>query len=94
MSGAAQRLDKWLWCARFLRRREDAAALCEKGRIRIAGRVVAKASAMVRAGDVLTFPLGPHIRTVKVLGFAERRGGAELARTLYEDLYPPEPSPP
>jgi len=43
----------------------------------------------VKPGDVLTFPLGPHIRTVRVLALGERRGPAPEARTLYEDLAPP-----
>jgi ribosome-associated heat shock protein Hsp15 len=42
----------------------------------------------VRVGDVLTFPLGRHIRVVKVLALAQRRGPATEARTLYEDLNP------
>jgi ribosome-associated heat shock protein Hsp15 len=81
-----QRIDKWLWCARFCKTRAGAAALCEAGRIRIAGRVVTKAHAALREGDVLTFPQGERIRVVKVLAFAERRGGAAAAQNLYQDL--------
>ncbi len=84
-----QRLDKWLWAARFVRQRERAAALCAEGKVRVSGRVVEKAHAQVRIGDVLTFPLGPHIRVIKVLALAERRGAAEQAQLLYEDLNPP-----
>lgn len=40
----------------------------------------------MRPGDVLTFPLGPDIRVVKVVALALRRGPAAEARTLYEDL--------
>jgi ribosome-associated heat shock protein Hsp15 len=35
---------------------------------------------------VLTFPLGPRIRVVRVLALGVRRGPAAEARTLYEDL--------
>ena len=83
-----QRLDKWLWSARFFKSRTGAAALCAAGKIRLSGRVIAKAHVTVRVGDVLTFPLGKHIRVVKVLALAERRGPATEARTLYEDLNP------
>ncbi len=83
-----QRLDKWLWSARFFKSRTGAAALCAEGKIRMSGRVITKAHVTVRVGDVLTFPLGRHIRVVKVVALAQRRGPATEARTLYEDLNP------
>jgi len=90
----ARRLDKWLWFARFCKSRTLAAKLCAAGRIRSGGEVVRKAHHLVRPGDVLTFPQGPHIRVVRVLLLGERRGPATEARTLYEDLAPPVPAPP
>lgn len=89
-----QRIDRWLWCARFLKSRSLAAALVQSGRLRINGARISKASRTVHPGDVLTFPLGPHIRVVKIASLAERRGPAPEARTLYEDLDPPAPRPP
>jgi ribosome-associated heat shock protein Hsp15 len=88
-----QRLDKWLWCARFFRTRAMAAALCEAGRVRVSGQVVHKAHYTLKPGDVLTFPQGGLVRVVRVAGFAERRGPASAAVALYEDLAPPERSP-
>jgi ribosome-associated heat shock protein Hsp15 len=85
----AMRLDKWLWQARFFKSRSLAAALCNAGRLRVSGTVVRKAHYAIRVGDVLTFPLGPHIRVVRILALGERRGPASEARTLYEDLAPP-----
>jgi ribosome-associated heat shock protein Hsp15 len=41
---------------------------------------------VVKSGDVLTIALDHGVRILRVLGFVERRGGSELARTLYEDL--------
>ncbi|MBM3534488.1 MAG: RNA-binding S4 domain-containing protein [Alphaproteobacteria bacterium] len=87
------RLDKWLWFARFLKSRTLAAQLCADGRVRISGRIVSKPSQAVKVGDVLTFPLGPHIRVIEVKVLGGRRGPAEEARTLYEDLSPPQPRP-
>lgn len=84
-----QRLDKWLWCARFFKTRSLANKLLAAGRLRLSGKVVAKAHQKVRVGDVLTFPQGPHVRVVEVLGLAARRGPAPEARTLYDDLSPP-----
>ena len=83
-----QRLDKFLWSARFLKSRRLAAALCAAGRIRVSGRVVDKAHTRVRVGDVLTFPLGSRIRVVRILALPARRGPAAEARALYEDLNP------
>lgn len=85
------RLDKWLWHARFLKSRSLATKLCQSGKIRLNGEPTNKAHQSVRPGDVLTFPLGPHIRVVKVLAPGRRRGPAPEARTLYEDLEPPQP---
>ncbi len=84
------RLDKWLWQARFCKTRTLAAKLCTGGRVRIDGRVVDKAHAAVRPGQVLTFALGEHVRVVRVAALGTRRGPAPEARTLYEDLAPPQ----
>jgi ribosome-associated heat shock protein Hsp15 len=78
------RLDKWLWCARFYRTRELAAAACEKGHIRINGFRVEKASREVRPGDILTIPVSRQTVVVKVLAGAQRRGPASEAQALYE----------
>lgn len=87
------RLDKWLWNARFFRSRNDAAAFCAAGKLRIAGQVVRKAHHPVRPGEVLTFPFGRGIRVVRVAALSDRRGSASVARGLYVDLAPSLPSP-
>jgi ribosome-associated heat shock protein Hsp15 len=84
-----QRLDRWLWCARFFKSRALAAAFCNAGRLRLSGRKIEKAHQPVRPGDVLTFPLGPHIRVIRIERLAERRGPPAEARALYEDMAPP-----
>jgi ribosome-associated heat shock protein Hsp15 len=82
-----QRLDKWLWHARLVKARPSAAALVEAGHVRInAVREKAPGHA-VKIGDVLTIGLDRTVRVLKVVGFAERRGDATVARTLYEDLH-------
>lgn len=63
-------------------------ALLAANRLRMDGTVVAKAHQKVKVGAVLTFPQGPHVRVVKVLSLATRRGPAPEARLLYEDLAP------
>ena len=89
MNADTQRLDKWLWCARFFKSRSAASRFCSDGRLRITGQVTHKAHHAVRPGDVLTFPLGPHIRVIRIMALATRRGPAAEARTLYEDLSSP-----
>lgn len=86
----AQRLDIWLWRARFFKSRSLASRLAGAGKLRLSGETVAKAHRLVRPGDVLTFPQGPFIRVVRVLALPGRRGPATEARTLYEDLEPVE----
>ena len=81
-----QRLDKWLWCARFLRGREDCAALIEQGSIRINRQPTSKPHAKLRTGDVVTLPLRGEVRVIRVLALAERRGPAAAARLIYEEL--------
>ena len=81
-----QRLDKWLWHARMVKARTSAAALVEAGHVRINGVREKAPSHAVKAGDVLTVGLDRTVRVLRVVGFAERRGDAKAARTLYDDL--------
>jgi ribosome-associated heat shock protein Hsp15 len=90
----AQRLDKWLWCARLVRTRTGAARLIEAGKVRINGARVLKPSRLVQAGDVLTTASLGRLSIVRVMGSVERRGPASIARVLYEDLTPPVPPAP
>jgi ribosome-associated heat shock protein Hsp15 len=83
-----QRVDKWLWHARVVRTRTAAAALAAAGHVRLNGVRIDTASRAVKAGDVLTIALDRTVRVLKVSGFAERRGPADAARALYQDLTP------
>ena len=75
-----QRIDKWLWHARMVRTRSDAAALTEAGYVRLNGTRVTAPSQPVRVGDVVTLALDRSVRVVRVEGFCERRGDAPAAR--------------
>lgn len=85
-----QRLDRWLWFARFFKSRTLAAKLCAGRRVRVNRQIIAKTSNAIKIGDVLTFPQGRTIRVIRVLDLGARRGPATEARLLYEDLSPPE----
>jgi ribosome-associated heat shock protein Hsp15 len=87
-----QRIDKWLFFSRAVKSRSLAAKLVVAGRVRINRDKAAQASDLVRAGDVLTITLERRIFVWKVLGTGSRRGPAEEARLLYEDISPP-PAP-
>jgi ribosome-associated heat shock protein Hsp15 len=88
-----QRIDKWLWHARVVRTRSAAAALADSGLVRINGARIDTSSRPVRPGDVVTVALDRTVRLLKVIGYAERRGSADAARLLFEDMTPP-PAPP
>lgn len=80
-----QRIDKWLWHARIVRTRSDAAELVAKGHVRLNGTRETSPGRGIKAGDVLTVSLDARVRIVKVLTFTERRDDAQTARHLYED---------
>ena len=87
-----QRIDKWLFFSRAVKSRSLAAKLVVAGRVRINSDKAAQASDLVKPGDVLTITLERRIFVWKVLNAGARRGPAEEARTLYEDISPP-PAP-
>ncbi|PBC06022.1 RNA-binding S4 domain-containing protein [Mesorhizobium sp. WSM3860] len=87
-----QRIDKWLFFSRAVKSRSLAAKLVVAGRVRINRDKAAQASDLVKADDVLTITLDRRIMVWKVLSTGTRRGPAEEARLLYEDMSPP-PTP-
>lgn len=87
--GAGLRIDKYLWFARLAPSRAAARDLCESRRLRIDGRVVDRASAQVRAGNVLSWPRGDAIIAIRVESLPERRGPYPQACQCYTDLSPP-----
>jgi ribosome-associated heat shock protein Hsp15 len=86
MAGERQRIDKWLWFARFARSRTLAQKLAASGHVRINRRKIDNAAAPVAVGDVLTVGVGNTVRVVRIVAFAERRCSTPEARLLYEDL--------
>ncbi|HYJ28792.1 MAG TPA: RNA-binding S4 domain-containing protein [Allosphingosinicella sp.] len=80
------RLDKFLWFARIVKTRALAQSLAEGGRIRLGGRVVDRAHAPVRVGDVLSFAQRGEVRVLRIEGLPTRRGPPAEARSLYTEL--------
>ncbi len=87
MSEAACRIDVWLWRARFAKTRTLAAAMVERGAVRLTHNGVQtrldKPSRCVHVGDGLVFALGGRLVDLTVEALGERRGSAGEARTLY-----------
>lgn len=79
-----QRLDKWLWCARFYKTRALATAAIKAGRISVNGQP-AKPAKLLSIGDRLQLRLPPYEWTVDVRGVAKQRVGAADAHRLYEE---------
>ena len=70
----------------MVKARTSAALLVEAGHVRINGARETAPGHGVKIGDVLTIALDRGVRILKVIAFAERRGDAQAARLLYEDL--------
>jgi ribosome-associated heat shock protein Hsp15 len=80
----SQRLDKWLWAARFFKTRSLAATAIDAGHVRVNGNT-AKRAREIRAGDRLQIAIGHSQYEVVVRGLNEYRRPAPEARRLYEE---------
>ena len=83
---SGQRLDKWLWHARFARTRSAAARLVRDGVIRVGGKREGSCARRVRVGDVLTIAADHGVFVVRLRCFAARRGSATEAQGLYDTV--------
>ena len=81
-AAASQRLDKWLWAARWFKTRALAADQCDRGRIQVNGHA-AKPAKEVRVGDVLIIELERERREVEVRQVGLQRQSAPLAQAMY-----------
>ena len=84
VQAAEQRLDKWLWAARFFKTRSLAAAAITGGKIQIDGQRT-KPSKSVHPGTRLTICRGPVQWDVIVQALAAQRRAAPEAALLYEE---------
>ena len=79
-----QRIDKWLWAARFYKTRALAVQEIGRGRVQVAGQDV-KPAREVKAGDVVTLRQGLVMREVVIRALSAMRGPAPVAQQLYEE---------
>ena len=79
-----QRIDKWLWAARFYKTRSLALQAIERHHVLVAG-VAVKPAREIRIGEVVTVRQGWAIREVAVAGLSTMRGSASVAQALYQE---------
>lgn len=94
MKPGRQRLDKWLWFARFARTRSLAAELVGAGFVRVNGTRSDNPAKGIAVGDVITVAAAHVTAIVRVADLGIRRGPAPDARALYQSLSEPGPEPP
>jgi ribosome-associated heat shock protein Hsp15 len=81
---ARQRIDKWLWCARFFKTRSLAAEAVERGKVTVNGQPC-KNSREVKPGDMVVLEAHQQRWELVVKSIAAARGPAPVAQTLYEE---------
>ncbi len=90
MDPAEVRLDVWVSSVRLFKTRSAASSACRGGHVAVNG-TKSKPSALVRVGDKIeaVTPGGERIAIVRKL--IQKRVGAAVAVTCYEDLTPAPP---
>lgn len=83
------RIDKYLWCVRYLKTRNIATLACKKGSVRVNGDIV-KPSRDVYPGDKITLRKEQINHELEVLDIPESRVGAKLVDIYRKDTTPKE----
>ena len=80
----ANRLDKWLWAARFFKTRSVACHAIKGGKVSINGQRL-KPGYDLAVGDGLTIRQGYENKTIVVQMLSVQRGPASAAQQLYQE---------
>jgi len=81
------RLDRWLWAVRIYKTRGDAGSACRGSAVRLNGQI-AKPSAKVRIGDMITARNKLFTRKIKVKALLVQRVGAARVPDYADDQTP------
>ncbi len=79
------RIDKWLWSIRVFKSRTLATDACKGGKVKVGGDSV-KASFMLVKGETVVVKKEGFNFEYKALELIEKRVGAPIAVTCYEDV--------
>lgn len=80
----SQRLDKWLWAARFYKTRALASEAVGGGKVHLNGERV-KPGRVVKPGDELLITQGLMVYKITILGLNKQRRPAKEAQLLYQE---------
>jgi len=83
------RVDKFLWCVRYFKTRNQATEACKKGQVRI-NETIAKPSKEVYISDHLIIRKNQINYQLKVLDIPKSRLGAKLVDIYRQDITPTE----
>lgn len=89
MAAEKVRIDKWLWSVRIFKSRTIATDACKAGKVRI-GEDSVKPSYLLAENDVVTVKKDGFNFQFRAVQLIEKRVGAPIAATCYEDLTPEE----
>jgi len=89
-SAATARVDAWTWAVRLFPTRSAATAAVKAGHVKV-NAASAKPAQSVKVGDTIRIRDTRGERIVKVVGLIDKRVGAPVAVTMYDDLTPPAP---
>lgn len=83
------RIDKWLWSVRIFKSRTVATDACKGGKVKIKGESI-KPSYQLQEGEVVQVRKNGFDFQFKAVKLIQKRVGAPIAITCYEDLTPKE----
>ena len=83
-SADAQRVDQWLYCARFFKTRSAASAAINSGRV-LANGLRVKPSKHIRVGSALTIRYSEKTHILTVLKLQWKRLAPKGAQLLYQE---------
>ena len=81
------RIDKWLWSVRLFKSRTIATDACKAGKVRI-GEEPVKPSYLLSENEVVLVKKDGFNFQYRALQLIEKRVGAPIAVTCYEDITP------